>query len=196
MKFQVITEGFQEANVEALAVAVFKDEQTTGGILKDLDELTGGNVASVIKSEEFKGEAGDVAYFVFQSKDKKTANRLLLVGVGEREDYGAPHVAVLAGAATRHLLKKNVKSFALAARFDGDAAEAAACAAQGVMTSHFELDKYKTIDKKDKKLDNFVLFVEVGDAKNLKNALQSGEIVGDSMNFARDLANEPPNILH
>ena len=196
MKAQVITENFQDANVEALAVAVFKDEKATGGILQELDALTGGSVAAVIKSEEFKGEAGDSAYFVFEAKGKGQAGRLLLVGVGEREDYNAPHVAVLAGAATRHFLKKNVKSFALAPRFDGDAGEAAACAAQGVITSHFELDKYKTSEKKDKKLDNFVLYVEGGDAKSLKNALQRGEIVGDSMNFARDLANEPPNILH
>ena len=196
MKSQIITEIFQESNVEALAVAVFKDEKATGGILSDLNELTGGGIASVIKSEEFKGEAGDFAYFVFESKGKVKAKRLLLVGVGDRTDYQAAHVAVLAGSATRHFLKRNVKSFALAPRFDGDATEAAACAAQGVVTSHFELDKYKTSDKKDKKLDNFVLYVEGGDAKDLKNALQRGEIIGDSMNFARDLANEPPNILH
>lgn len=195
MKTQVITENFQEANVEALAVAVFKDEKATGGILQELDALTGGSVAAVIKSEEFRGEAGDSAYFVFEAKGKGKANRLLLVGVGERADYAAPNAAILAGAATRHFLKKNVKSFALAPRFDGDAAEAAACAAQGVSTSQFELDKYRS-DRKDKKLDVFALFVEGGDAKDLKDALGRGEIVGDSMNFARDLANEPPNILH
>ncbi len=195
MKAQIITENFQDANVEALAVAVFKDEKTTGGILQELNALTGGGIASVIKSEEFKGDAGDAAYFVFEAQGKGKASRLLLVGVGERDEYTAPHVAVLAGAANRHFLKKNIKSFALAPRFDGDAAEAAACAAQGVVTSQFELDKYRS-DRKDKKLDNFALFVEGGDVKDLKNALDRGEIVGDSMNFARDLANEPPNILH
>ena len=196
MKAQAITENFQDANVEALAVAVFKDEKTTGGMLQELDALTGGGIASIIKTEEFKGEAGDAAYFVFTPSGKAKANRLLLVGVGERDEYKAPQVAMLAGAATRHFLKKNVKSFALASRFDGDAGDAAACAAQGVATSQFELDKYKTSDKKDKKLDTFAYFVEGGDAKDLKKALERGEIVGDSMNFARDLANEPPNILH
>lgn len=196
MKSQIITENFSAADVEALAVAVFKDESATDGILKDLDALTGGGIGAVIKSEEFKGEMGDSAYFVFESKGKGKAGRLLLVGVGEKADYRSPHVAVLAGAATRHFLKKNVKSFALAARFEGDQTEAAACAAQGVKTSHFELDKYKTSDKKDKKLDAFAFYAESGDAKDLKNALQRGEIIGDSMNFARDLANEPPNVLH
>ncbi len=32
--------------------------------------------------------------------------------------------------------------------------------------------------------------------KDVKDGLERGEIIGDSMNFTRDLANEPPNILH
>ncbi len=196
MKFQAITENFQEANVDALAVAVFKDEKTTGGILKDLDKLTGGLIASVIKADEFKGEAGEIVFLRFEAKGKVKANRLLLVGVGDKIDYQSPHVAVLAGTATRYLLKKNIKNFALAPRSDSDAADVAVHAAQGVVTSQFELDKYKTKDKKDNKIDTFVLFVEDAKAKDLKDGLERGEIVGDSMNFARDLANEPPNILH
>ncbi len=196
MKFQAITENFQEANVGALAIAVFKDEKTTSGILKDLDTLTGGLIGSVIKTEEFKGEAGETVFLRFEAKGKVKASRLLLVGVGDKIDYQSPNVAVLAGTATRYLLKKNIKSFALAPRFDGDAADTAVSAAQGIVTSQFELDKYKTQDKKDNKIDTFTLFVEGAKAKDLKDGLERGEIIGDSMNFTRDLANEPPNILH
>lgn len=196
MKSQAITENFQEADVDALAVAVFKDEKTTGGILKDLDKLTGGLIASVIKTEEFKGESGETVYLRFEAKGKAKASRLLLIGVGDKIDYELPNVAILSGTATRYLAKHNVKSFALAPRFDGDAADIAVNAAQGVVTSQFELDKYKTQDKKDKKIDSFVLFVEGAKSKDLKDGLERGEIIGDSMNFTRDLANEPPNILH
>ena len=55
MKSQAFTGNYQEANVEALAVAVFKDEKANTGFIKDLDKMTGGLVASVIKTEEFKG---------------------------------------------------------------------------------------------------------------------------------------------
>jgi leucyl aminopeptidase len=196
MKSQAITDNFQEASVDALAVAVFKDEKPTGGFLKELDKLTGGGIASIIKTEEFKGENGDTAYFIFEPKGKIKASRLLLVGVGDRNDYKAADVAVLAGTAARSLRKRNVRSFALAPRSDGDAADVALNAAAGVTTSQFELDKYRTSDKNDKSIDTFVLYVEDGKEKDLKDALGRGEIIGDSMNFARDLANEPPNILH
>ena len=51
MKTQAITGNFQEANVDALAVTVFKDEKASSGVLKDFDKLTGGIVSSVIKHD-------------------------------------------------------------------------------------------------------------------------------------------------
>ncbi len=195
MKSQAITDNFSEANVEALAVAVYKDEKAATGILKDLDKLTSGAVASVIKSEEFKGEKGDTAYIIFEPKGKVKAKRLLLVGVGDKTDYFAKDVSILSGTAARVLKKRNIKSLALLPRSDGDASEVAANAMQGVITSHFELDKYRTKDKNTKEITNFVLCVEGAKPADLKNGLSRGEAIGDAMNFTRDLANEPPNIL-
>ncbi len=196
MKSQAITGNFQDANVDALAVAVFKGETAANGILKQLDDLTGGLVASVIKSEEIKGEAGETLLLRFAPSGKNRASSLLLVGVGEKADYKAIGAGKVAGAATRYLRKCNVKSFALAPRCDGDdATEVAACALQSVVTSQFELDKYKTQDKNGKSIDGFALYLEGASQKDLENGLKRGEIIGDSMNFTRDLANEPPNIL-
>jgi leucyl aminopeptidase len=195
MKSQAITENFLEANVDALAVAVFKDEKPTTGVLKDLDKLTGGQISDLIKAEEFGGDAGEVELLRFPSGGKTKASRLLLIGVGDRIEYKAANVAILSGTATRALRKRNVKSFALLPRYEDDAQDAAKCAMQGVVTSQFELDKYKTKDKNTKSIDNFVLCVEGAKPADLKNGLKRGEIIGDSMNFTRDLANEPPNIL-
>ena len=194
MKSQAITENFQEANVEALAVAVFKDEKATSGILKDFDKLTGGIVASVIKEEDFKGKKGETALLRFNGGGVK-AGRLLLVGVGDKKDYKASDVSELSGAATRFLRKRNVKNFALLPRCEGDSVEIAQNAMQGVLTSQFELDKYKTKDKTDKEVNGFTLCIEDANVKDIKEGLKRGEIIGDSMNFTRDLANEPPNIL-
>ena len=196
MKTQAITTNFQEANVDALAVAVFKDEKASSGVLKDLDKLTGGIVSSVIKNEEFKGEVNETALVRFAAKGKVKASMLLLIGVGEKPEYTAASVANVAGAATRFLRKRNVRSFALLPRHDGNPGIIAQNAAQGFVTSQFELDKYRTKDKNGKVVDTFVLCVEGAKDGDLKDGLKRGEIIGESMNFTRDLANEPPNVLH
>lgn len=195
MKSQAITSNFQEANVEALAVAVFKNEKATEGLLKDLDILTGGLISQVIKEEDFKGEVGETALVRFVANGKVKARSVLLVGIGEKTDYNAADIAAVSGGATRFLRKRNVKSFALAPRLEDDTSEVARCAMQGVVTSQFELDKYKSAKKDKQEITNFVLYIEGAKPADLKNGLAHGEIIGDSMNFARDLANEPPNIL-
>lgn len=194
MKSQAITSNFTEANAEALAVAVFKDEKASSGVLKELDALAGGSIASIIKSEEFKGESGDSAYFVFDSKGKVKAKRLLLIGVGEKDDYAAKDVSALSGAAARYLRKRNVKTFALLPRCEGDAVEIAQNGMQGVVTSKFDLDKYRK-DKNSKEITSFTICVEGAKASDLKKGLERGQAIGDGMNMTRDLANEPPNIL-
>lgn len=195
MKTQGTNSNFTEAGVEALAVAVFKQEKATSPTLKELDKLTGGLLAPIIKDEDFKGEIGDTALIRFNAKGKVKASRLLLVGVGDKADYNASSVSGVAGAATRFLRKRNVKSFALNPRCDGDASTVAQNAAQGFVTSQFELDKYRTKDKNSKSVDSMILFVEGADEGALKSGLGRGVAIGESMNFARDLANEPPNIL-
>lgn len=195
MKSQAITGNYNVSDVEAIAVAVFKDEKPTSGFLKNLDAITGKLIAATMKNGEFKGEAGETALIRFTKKSRK-ASRLLLIGVGEKADYKLPAVAVLAGTAVRFLLKRNIKSFVLVPRYEGDDLETAACAMQGVVTSQYGIDKYKTADKKDDKVENFVLCVEGGDQNALNKGIHKGKVIGESMNFTRDLCNEPANILH
>src|SRR5687768_3010394 len=125
MKFQVMTGDFAEASAEALAIAVFKGEKAATGVLKDLDKITGGLLAGLIKAEEFKGDTGQIALVRFNAGGKIKASRLLLVGVGEKKEYKTHSVAVLAGTATRFFRTRNIKSFALLPRSEAGAADVA-----------------------------------------------------------------------
>ena len=196
MKFQGITENFAEANAEALAVAVFKGEKAASGVLKDLDKLTGGLIESVMKAEDFKGDVNQIALLRFAAKGNVKASRLLLVGVGDKAEYKGSSVASAAGTATRFLRKRNVKSIGFLPRYVGAAVETTQNAVQGFITSQFELDKYKTKDKNDKAVTSFVVCIDGANPADMKTGIARGQAIGDSMNFTRDLANEPPNILH
>ncbi len=196
MKVQGISSNFTEANVDALAVAVFKGEKATASVLKDLDKVCGGLIAAVFKNEEFKGDKGETALIRFVPKGTVKASRLLLVGVGDQKDYGSADIAGVSGTATRFLRARNIKTFALLPRSEASAVEVAQNAAQGFITSQFELDKYKTKDKNDKAVTGLTVCIDGAKPADLKNGIARGQAIGDSMNFTRDLANEPPNILH
>ncbi|HEY0546184.1 MAG TPA: M17 family peptidase N-terminal domain-containing protein, partial [Pyrinomonadaceae bacterium] len=62
MEVQASAGRYQDEDVQALAVAVFKDEKTDESFLSELDEATGGIIKSVIESEELKGKEGETVY--------------------------------------------------------------------------------------------------------------------------------------
>src|SRR5437763_4873160 len=183
---------FAEADAQALAVAVFKDEKADEGLLKELDAVAGGLVRSVLESEELKGKEGETAYLHLQQGGGMKATRLLLVGVGERADYKRGQVSQFAGTAVRALRSRNVKTVGLAPRLEGsDAALVASAAVEGAVMGLFEPDKYRTVEKEERAVERLVVVVEGAGEEDLRRGAERGRVVGESVNFTRDLANEP-----
>jgi leucyl aminopeptidase len=197
MNIQASTRSLRETDAPALVVTVFKDEKAdAAGLLQELDSLSGGVVRSIFEGEEIKGKEGETAFVHLAPNENLRASRLLLVGAGAKDEYNAAKVANVAGTAARFLRSKGVKSFAFAPRCDADdAVLVAQTAAQGAITSLFELDKYRTKDREERIIEGFTLVVENGDEAALNRGVERGKIIGDSMNFTRELSNEPGNFL-
>jgi leucyl aminopeptidase len=191
MQIESTSGGFQDLDVQALAIAVFKDEKADAGFLKDVDALTNGAVSSIIGSEELSGKEGETAYLHLVGNSAIKAQRLLLVGVGEKEDYSAAQACQMAGTSVRTLRGKSVKSIAVVARLEGDPEETASMIVEGSVLALFEPDKYRTIDKEKREIDKLIVVVDGADETALKRGAERGRVIGESVNFTRDLSNEP-----
>jgi leucyl aminopeptidase len=197
MEIQTSSGNYTEADVQALAVPVFKDEKADEGFLKELDAATGGVVRSILEAEELKGKEGETAYVHLPpSGGGLKAKRLLLVGVGEREEYRPAQVSQFAGAAVRALRSRNVKTVAVVPRYEGeDVARAVSAAAEGAVISLFDPDKYRTVEKEEKTVERLVVVAAGAKDEELRRAAERGRVVGESVNFTRDMANEPGAFL-
>src|ERR1700681_4946286 len=125
------------------------------------------------------------------------AKRLLLIGGGRANDFSAAELRKLAGAAVLTLKGKSIRSFAFVVGGGGvvSPAEAVRAIVQGAFVGIFDPGYYKS-DRTDQKIDALTFMVEgsgKGDLKSLESAMESGRIVAESQNFARDLINEPSN---
>ena len=180
----------KEIDVQALAVAVFKDERADAGLLKTLDDAVGGLISNVIQTEEFAAKEGETAYF-YISGDGLKAQRLLLIGCGDHDSYKAAQISQFAGTAARFLRSKNAKSIAIVPRADDDVEKVAQTVIVGAIMGLFEPDKYRTKEKEKRELERIEVVVEGADDKALRSGAERGRIIGESINFTRDLANEP-----
>jgi leucyl aminopeptidase len=190
MQVRGTSKSCKQIDVQALAVAVFKGEKPNSGFLKDLDKQVGGLISNVIQTEEFAAKEGETAYFHLTNSGLK-AKRLLLIGCGERDEYKAAQISQFGGTAGRFLRGKNAKTIAIAPRVAGDAQSAAQMVIQSAVMGLFEPDKYRTKDKEKRKLKEIVVVIEGADEKAVQRGAERGGIVGEAVNYTRDLANEP-----
>jgi leucyl aminopeptidase len=191
MQIESTNGSYRDLDVQALAIAVFKDEKADDGFLSDLDSITGGVIKSVIASEELKGKEAETVYLHLVGNSEIKAQRLLLVGVGERAEYTPALASQMAGTAVRALRKNNAKSIAVVSRLEGNAEDVASVVVEGAVMSLFDPDKYRTEDKEERKIEKLVVVLDGADETGLKRGIERGRVIGQSVNFTRDLANEP-----
>jgi leucyl aminopeptidase len=191
MQIEGTNGAYQQIDVEALAIAVFKDEKADDGFIKELDSIAGGVVKSVIDSEELKGKEGETVYLHFVGNNGLKAQRVLLVGVGERGDYSTSLASQMAGTAIRALRGKNVKTVAVVPRLDGNAEDVASMVVEGSLMALFDPDKYRTSDKEEREIAKLVVVIDGANQDELTRGVERGRIIGESVNFTRDLSNEP-----
>ena len=191
MQIESTTKAYQDIDTQALVIPVFKDEKPDQGFLKNVDAATGGIVKSVIEAEELKGKEGETVYLHLLNNDRLRAQRLLLVGVGEQGDYTRTQVSQMAGTAVRLLRGKSVKSLAIVPRLETGDDDIASAVVEGSVMATFDPDKYRTVDKEDRTIERLVVASEGADEASLARGIERGRIIGEAVNLARDMANEP-----
>lgn len=184
---------FHEVECDALVVAVYEGEKPDGGALAELDKRSGGVITSLIETGELTGKAGETAYV--HNPGDISARRLLLIGAGKLEEFKPDNVRRMAGTAARFLRGKNVRRFAFLRRSQIPLGESVQAAVEGAMIALYDPDKYKTSDKEERIIEELILATTEGDTDELQRGVERGRILAEATNFARDLVNEPANLL-
>jgi leucyl aminopeptidase len=191
MQIESTTNAYTDIDTQALVIPVFKDEKPDEGFLKNVDAATGGIVKSVIDAEELKGKEGETVFMHLLNNDRIKAQRLLLIGVGEKDEYTRTQVSQMAGTAVRLLRGKSVKSLAIVPRLEGSPDEIASAVVEGSVMAVFDPDKYRTSDKENRTIERLVVASEGAEETGLNAGIERGRVIGEAVNLARDMANEP-----
>lgn len=192
-KIQLSSSKPESAKVDALVVLV-DSAPGESEVLKRLNEVVGGGLFEHLSNIEFQWEKGGVAQVPLLGK--AAAAHLILVGLrtadggdGARFSGAARAVASLAtGVRSARMLRAT--TIAVVPRDESDLKTVAL----GVKLGAYEFVKYVTATKNDKPLQDLqVLVSRVGATQ--KRDFAAGLRVAEGVCLARDLVNEPPNVL-
>jgi leucyl aminopeptidase len=194
MQIQLETQPYSGIQADALVTYVFDKEDKVEGVLADLNGAMNDRLASLVSAGEVTGKPLSITLVHFP--EGLEAKRLLLIGAGKAEKFATSDLRKIAGTAFRYLKNLGAKKIVFLAREGQRGANAVRYVAEGVVVADFESDKYKTDKKeKDKKEIQSIALAGFDSSDDARSALDDGRVIGESMNFARDLINEPSNRL-
>jgi leucyl aminopeptidase len=146
-------------------------------------------------ASSFKGKSGSSLDILAPSNLK--VDRLIVAGTGKSgalkaEDY------IKIGGATVARLKSGVSSVMIVAELPDGAMKPAdvASMASGLRLRAYSFDRYKTRKKDDDSKLKATVSIAVADVGTAKKAFAPADSVTDGVLIARDLVNEPPNVLY
>ena len=193
MKIKVLNAELKEQACDLLVVGVWEKTETLAGVTDSVDEALGGLISEfVIKKDKFKAKFGTT--YLLQTYGKISANKVLVVGLGEKEKFTSNKLRELSAKIVKKALCINAKAvYVDLGKLEFDAFVSGQVVAEGALIGDYSFDKYKTKeDDEDKKIEEFVLVEKDSEKFNkLSEGVHKGEIIANAMSFARNLANEP-----
>jgi leucyl aminopeptidase len=179
-----------DVDTDVLVVPVF-DGEAASAVLPALDQASGGAVGRAIASTEFQARPFEL--FLTPLTGWR-AGRVALIGAGKAAEFDTEKLRKLATAGGLACRQRRIPRLAFLNRGSLDAAAAVQAIAEGLTLASFSGDKYK--GQRDAPPVGQAL-VALGGASTpaLESAVERGRILGESCNIARDLSNEPSNVL-
>jgi leucyl aminopeptidase len=183
------------AETDVLVVPAF-DGEALAESLPALDAATSGEARRATSAGEFRGRLGDFFLTTAQSGHWKAA-RIALAGAGKREDFDLERLRKVATASGLAARARRIPRVAFLLRGPMTASDGVQAIVEGLILAAFSGDRYKTRERLGPPATDLTVIVQSGGSKRaaLKAALQRGIVLGESSNLARELANEPSNVL-
>lgn len=198
MKFEAVCGSLTERPCDVLIVNLFQGVKEPAGGTGAVDKALGGLIKNEIEETEFEGKLGET--LVVRPCGQIPAKKVVVVGLGKKEDLGAPQVtraAAAAGRKARELRAKRVVSILHGGGSGSVSAfDSGQAIALGTVLGTYEYTKLKTEDVKENLIETFEV-VELAAEKldEVERGMRRAEIIAGSIALARDLINEPSNFV-
>jgi leucyl aminopeptidase len=211
MEIRVEQGNIAESDVDLIVVNLFAGVTAPGGATGAIDRALNGAISRLIAQGDFSGEAETTALLYARVNEGAAgdeaadegglrAPRTLIVGLGSSENFGIGEIRRAAAVAAQAAAKlKGVKSMATIVHGAGIAGHDASAAAQevalGTILASYRAKQYGR-EAGEAGLESCTV-VEYNAAKleDVSRGVTRGEAIGRAVCRARDLVNEPANVL-
>ncbi len=188
---------FAKADVpkKGTAILLVTENGKLGPRARRIDEASGGTISRAMKSQDFKGKFKSSVDIIAPAQ--LALERILVIGLGKPGELDLKQWANLGGLSAGKLGDRSEATLVAEVGDSGDpSADALAHFAMGAKLAAYRFDKYKTKKKDNGEPEPIAKLVISGASHTAaRRAFSILDAVSDGTLLARDLVNEPANVL-
>ena len=199
-----------DIQADALVVNLFQGVTQPTGATGAIDQALNGAITRLISTGDFTGKSNHTAVLYPSSNQTVKAPRVIIVGLGKRDDFILDKVRQASAAAARRARDLGAKRLATIVHGAGvgslDARKAAQAVTEGAILGLYRFRELKSRsssssssneDEDSTKELHDLIIVELDQSKiaDLEEGMRRGRILAESQCFARTLVTRPGNVL-
>jgi leucyl aminopeptidase len=197
MKINILSKSIIDFEGDAIILNIFEGKKSPGGTTGAVDKTLKGLISRLIADRELTGRVGEVT--VLHECPRLHARKILLVGLGKPDELNYETIRRAAGVAAKKARKINAKLVGTVIHGAGtrgiDISNAAQSLIEGTCLALYDFNTYKEASDRHQIKEFTIIDEDPSNAKEIKSSIRSGQILANAQNAARDLINEPANVL-
>ncbi len=198
MEIEVAAGDIATIKADAIIVNFFEGVEHLEGDTATIDRALGGAISQLVSQGEIKGKLNQIT--VIHSLGKLPANRVVVAGLGKKQQLSLDKVRGVVAETCRFLRQRNVNSIATVAQGAGIAGITVEGAAQaiteGALLGLYSFRQHITKEPEYGEIKRFTIVnAEESKLPGLEKGCHKGKILAEATNLARDMVNEPANYM-
>ena len=198
MQVTVQVEQAETASAEVLVLTHCEGEALAKQGASPLDRALGGALSKLVQSKEFEGKANEV--LLYHTQDKVPAKRLVLVGLGKKNEVTLETIRQAMGSAAKRVRQAKVGSFAvvLPTVKPGKMSwiEVAQAMVEGAILGSYQFTAYRSEVASGQDVTEMKILAQQKDQlRQVTEGIRRGIATAEATVFVRDLCNHPSNVL-
>ncbi len=199
MDIKVLSGEITKTETGAVVVGMYEGEKRLGLGLGALNRKLGRVIVTSIEKGEIKGKAGETN--IFHSLGRIPAERVVVVGLGKKEEFKLDIIRGAVADACRTLRQKKVCDITVLASSIADGRkfsqeDYAQAITEGAILGLYTFRKYFTKENDFTEVKKLTLLsTKEDDISAIKKGSNKGRIIAQAVCLARDMVNEPANYM-
>ena len=183
-----------DIETDLIILPVFDGEDVIAAV-PGLADAGGAALSGALQTREVQGRPFELFFTALGAPWR--AARLALIGAGPADIFGTERLRRLATAGALAARQRRIPRLAFVNRGTQDPFAAVQAITEGLMLAAFSGDSYKTGERGAPPPVEMLVVSQpgTGNLSGLERAALRGRVLGESSNIARDLCNEPSNVL-